>query len=177
MRTITITAGHSNTDPGAVNGIFREADIAQDMRNMVASYLHAEGVPIHTDGEGKGNAPLNEAIKLIKGSAIAVEFHCNASTNKKAEGVEALAAVKDRLISQKLCKAVNEATGIPLRGAQGWKPEDGGQHSRLGYVRGGGIILEVFFISNDAELKIWQDKKWLIAKAVAKVLIEEAKAA
>jgi len=26
---ITITAGHSNTDPGAVNGSDREADIAQ----------------------------------------------------------------------------------------------------------------------------------------------------
>ena len=36
---ITITAGHSNTDPGAVNGSDREADIAQDMRNIVASIL------------------------------------------------------------------------------------------------------------------------------------------
>ena len=177
MRTITITAGHSNADPGAVNGIFKESDIAQDMRNMVAHYLRAEGVPVRTDGEGKGNASLNEAIKLIAGSAVAVEFHCNAATNKKAEGTEALASEKHRLISQKLCKAINEVTGIPLRGAQGWKPENSGQHSRLGYVRGGGIILELFFISNDDELKIWQDKKWLIAKAVSQVLIDEAKAA
>jgi len=91
MRMITITAGHSNADPGAVNGIFKESDIAQDMRNMVAHYLRAEGVPIRTDGEGKGNAPLSKAIELIKGSAIAVEFHCNAATSKKAEGTEALA--------------------------------------------------------------------------------------
>lgn len=177
MRTITITAGHSTTDPGAVNGIFKEADIAQDMRNMCAHYLRAAGVPIRTDGEGKGNAPLSKAIELIKGSSIAVEFHCNAATSKKAEGTEALASEKHRLISQKLCKAINGVTGIPLRGAHGWKPENSGQHSRLGYVRGGGIILELFFISNDTELKIWLDKKWLIAKAVAGVLIEQAKAA
>lgn len=177
MRTITITAGHSNTDPGAVNGIFKEADIAQDMRNMVAHYLRSEGVPVRTDGEGKGNAPLAKAIELIKGSALAVEFHCNAAASKAAKGVEALAADKHRLISQKLCKAVSGVMGNPLRGAQGWKSENSGQHSRLGYVRGGGIILELFFISNDDELKIWQDKKWLVAKAVAGVLIDEAKAA
>ena len=52
---ITITAGHSNTDPGAVNGIHREADKAQDMRNIVAYYLKQAGVEFRVDGEGKGN--------------------------------------------------------------------------------------------------------------------------
>ena len=53
---ITITAGHSNTDPGAVNGSDREADIAQDMRNIVASILRTDhGLEVKTDGEGKGN--------------------------------------------------------------------------------------------------------------------------
>ena len=34
-KIIVLTAGHSNTDPGAVNGSDREADIAQDIRNIV----------------------------------------------------------------------------------------------------------------------------------------------
>lgn len=176
MSIITVTAGHSNTDPGAVNGLFKEADIASDMRNMVAHYLRGAGITIRTDGEGKGNASLNDAIKLIKGSKIAVEFHCNAASAKTAQGVEALAADKDRAICQKLCQAVSSVMGNSLRGDKGWKAENSGQHSRLGYVRNGGIILELFFISNDNELKIWQDKKWLVAKAVADVLISEAKA-
>ena len=100
-KIITITAGHSNIDPGAVNGSDRESDIAQDMRNIVAYYLRSAGISIRTDGEGKGNASLNEAVKLIKGSAIAVEFHCNAGP-KTAKGVEALSQPKDKLISQKL---------------------------------------------------------------------------
>jgi len=41
-KIITITAGHSNTDSGAVNGSDRESDIAQDMRNIVAHYLRAK---------------------------------------------------------------------------------------------------------------------------------------
>ena len=168
--TIVITAGHSNTDSGAVNGSDRESDIAQDMRNIVAYYLRAKGINFRTDGEGKGNATLTQAVKLIKGSAIAVEFHCNASSSKTAHGVEALAQTKDKVISQKLCKAVSGVMGSVLRGDQGWKPENSGQHSRLAYVSNGGIILELFFISNDEELKIWKDRKWLVGKAVAEVL-------
>ena len=78
MSVITVTAGHSNKDPGAVNGLFREADIAQEMRNMVALYLRQKDIAVKTDGEGKGNLPLPAAIKLISGSKAAVEFHCNA---------------------------------------------------------------------------------------------------
>lgn len=171
---VTITAGHSNIDSGAVNGSDRESDIAQDMRNIVAHYLRAKGVNIRTDGEGKGNSTLSQAVKLIQGSKIAVEFHCNAGP-KTTKGVEALSQPKDKVISQKLCAAVSSVMGSPLRGDKGWKPENSGQHSRLAYVSSGGIILELFFISNDAELEIWKQKKWLIGKAVAEVLSEYVK--
>lgn len=176
MSVITVTAGHSNKDPGAVNGLFREADIAQKMRNMVALYLRQKDIAVKTDGEGKGNLPLPAAIKLISGSKAAVEFHCNAFPKPTAGGCEALSQPKDRALSQRLCKAVSDVMGIPTRGTDGgWKDEGSGQHSRLGYVRNGGIILELFFISNPAELAVWQDKKWLVAKAVAEVLAEVAK--
>ncbi|QHJ79182.1 MAG: N-acetylmuramoyl-L-alanine amidase, catalytic domain [Caudoviricetes sp.] len=173
-KIITITAGHSNTDSGAVNGSDRESDIAQDARNIVAYYLRAEGINVRTDGEGKGNAPLSQAVKLIHGADISVEFHCNAGP-KTAKGTEALAQPKDKIISQRLCAAVSSVMDIPVRGDKGWKPENSGQHSRLAYVGAGGIILELFFISNDAELAIWKAKKWLICKAIAKVLSEHIK--
>ena len=176
MSVITVTAGHSNKDPGAVNGLCREADIAQEMRNMVASYLRQKDIAVKTDGEGKGNLPLPAAIKLIAGSKAAVEFHCNAFSKPSAGGCEALSQPKDRALSQRLCKAVSDVMGIPTRGTDGgWKNEGSGQHSRLGYVRNGGIILELFFISNPTELAVWQDKKWSVAKAVAEVLAEVAR--
>lgn len=176
MKTITITAGHNSiSDPGAVNGNVKEAEIATDMRNMVAHYLQLAGVPIRTDGKGSENQALSQACKLIAGSKVAVEFHCNAG-QKTAKGVEALSQSKDKAISQKLCKAVSLVMGNPLRGEDGWKPENSGQHSRLAYVSNGGIILELFFISNDNELSTWQQKKWLVAREVANVLIQEAAA-
>ena len=66
-KIVCLTAGHSNTDPGAVNGSDREADLAQDMRNIVASILRDDyGLTVKTDGTGKGNMPLREADSRLR---------------------------------------------------------------------------------------------------------------
>ena len=155
-KIIVLTAGHSNTDPGAVNGSDREADIAQDMRNITASILRNDyGFTVKTDGEDKGNLPLREAVKLIRGSDVAIEFHTNAAASKAATGVEALSTPKNKRWCQVLSKAVADATGWKLRGEGGFKPDNAGQHSRLAYAQAGGIVFEPFFISNDADLKLF----------------------
>lgn len=170
---VTITAGHGGRDKGAVNGQITEAEIATDMRNIITFYLERDGITVKTDGRGNENKTLKEAIKLIRGSKLAVEIHTNAFHLPTARGVEALAQRKDRVICQKLCKAVADVMGIPIRGSEGgFKSEGSGQHSRLGYVRNGGIILELFFLSNPKELSIYQAKKWLIAREIAKVIKE-----
>ena len=174
-KPIVITAGHSEIDSGAVNTVTkdREADIVRDMRNMVAHYLTQENIPFLSDGTGLENLPLSKAIELAKKGCIAVEFHCNAAASEKAVGVEALSNIKHKGISQQLCQAVAIEMGNSLRGDLGWKPENSGQHSRLGFIsKGNGIILELFFISNPRELATWKARKWLVAKRVAKVLIE-----
>jgi len=175
-KPIFISAGHSNTDPGAVNAITkdREADIVRDMRNMVSYYLTANKVLHVTDGFLDENWPLSRAIHQIGKSKFSIEFHCNASGSPTACGVEALSQAKDKALSQLLCEAISETMNIPLRGDKGWKPENSGQHSRLVYVSNGGIILELFFISNMRELGIWKDKKWLVAKAIATVILKES---
>jgi len=173
-KTVTLTAGHSNADPGAVNGSDREADLAQDMRNIVASILRDDyGLTVKTDGTGKGNLSLGEAVKLIRGSDVAIEFHTNASANKSATGIEALSTPKNRRWCQVLSRAVADATGWKLRGEGGFKPDNAGQHSRLAYAQAGGIVFEPFFISNDADLKLFKERKWIICRAVADAVARE----
>lgn len=174
MKPILITAGHSNSDPGTVNEYMKikEADIVRDMRNMVALYLNRNNVPVITDGDGLVNWSLSRAVDEIKNSCFAVEFHCNAANSKQANGTEALAKIIDKDISQKLCGAIALTMDTRLRGEGGWKPENSGQHSRLAFVSNGGIILEMFFISNDNEVTKWKAVKWLVAKEVAKVLTQ-----
>ncbi len=177
-KIIVLTAGHSNTDPGAVNGSDREADIAQDIRNIVASILRDDyGLTVRTDGEGKGNLPLREAVKLIRGSDVAIEFHTNAAASKAATGVEALSTPKNKRWCQVLSRAVADATGWKLRGDGGFKPDNAGQHSRLAYAQAGGIVFEPFFISNDADLKFFKERKWAICRAIATAIAMEVGAA
>ena len=174
---VTVTAGHSNTDPGAVNGKYKEAELVRQFRNAVAHYLSVAGLTIKTDGAGTINLPLNNAIALAKGASIAVEFHMNASTSKQANGIETIALPKDKLLAQKLSKAVADVFGSRLRGDKGWIDQSQSARGKLGFINAGGLIVELGFISNDAELDQFNAKYWSAAKAVANVLIEHEKRA
>ncbi|ENW29308.1 N-acetylmuramoyl-L-alanine amidase [Acinetobacter lwoffii] len=168
----TITAGHSNTDPGAVNGKIKEADLVVNFRNAVTHYLREAGLQIKTDGTGTKNDPLSAAVKLIQGSSVAVEFHMNAAASKQANGIETIALSKDKKLAQDLSKAVADALGSRLRGDNGWIDQSKSARGRLAYVNAGGLIVELGFISNEDELARFNARYWLAAKAVAKVLIE-----
>lgn len=174
-KIVTVTAGHSNTDAGAVNNKVHEQVIATDARNIVAGYLQNAGITVRMDGFGNDNKPLREAVKLVKGSDIAIELHCNASVNPSAKGVEVLANPQHKGLAQRIAQSIANVIGTPVRGDKGYKPEDSGQHSRLAYVQVGGLVVELFFISNQDELDAWNNKKWLVCKAIANVIIEELK--
>lgn len=174
---IVITAGHGGKDPGAVadyakNGTidFKEADFCADMRNYVAYYLRNWGYRVETDGQGATNAPLAQAIELAKQADIAVEFHLNAAVNEKAEGIEVLALHTKRSLAQKIAKAIHSVTKSPLRGEQGYKSDSSGQHSRLGFCRAGGLVVEMEFISNKARMETLNNKRWVVAKAIAEAI-------
>lgn len=173
---VTVTAGHSNVDPGAVNGKFQEADLAAKFRNAVAYYLREAGIQYKTDGVGTLNQDLNSAIKLIKGSSVAVEFHMNAASNKSAHGVETIALPKDKKLAQDLSKAVADALGSRLRGDNGWIDQSQSARGKLGFVSNGGLIVELGFISNEAELAQFNARYWSAAKSVAMILIKHEKA-
>ena len=138
---VTVTAGHSNKDPGAVNGKFKEAELVSQFRNAVAYYLREAGIQYKTDGVGILNQDLNAAIKLIKGSSVAVEFHMNAATSKQANGVETIALPKDKKLAQDLSKAVADAFGSRLLGDNGWIDQIQSARGKLGFISNGGLIL------------------------------------
>lgn len=166
LESVLVSAGHSNVDPGACANGRREADITVEFRNMVAFYLQREGIPHLLDGTGTDNYPLPRAAALAREADIAVEFHCNASSGR-AGGCEALSDSGDSALAGALCKAVADALRITNRGA---KPENSGQHTHLAFVRAGGIILELLFITNAGDLEAYDARKWLAAQAVADVL-------
>lgn len=172
-KVILVSAGHGGNDSGAVFGVNKESHLATDLRNIVAFYLRQAEVPHITDGTGNQNLVLGEAIKLAKQVDIAVEIHFNAASSSQAKGVEVLANPQDKVLAQKLAKAISDITGSPLRGDKGYKPEGSGQHSRLGFVQAGGLIIEVEFITNTQAMETYKSRKWLVGRELAKVLIQE----
>lgn len=170
MKTIVLTAGHNNKDSGAVSKDqkWTEAKIVTDLRNRVKTILEADGYTVVTDGKGEENLTLSKAVALIPMGEVAIELHLNAAVSEQANGIEALAKSNLKSKCQTLCKSISDDMKYKIRGADGgWKSTDSGQHSRLAFCEAGGIILEVFFISNKAELDSYINNPDRVAKAIA----------
>ena len=178
MVKVLVSAGHSNKDPGAVCHGVKEADIACDLRNYTAFYLRqadVRGLEVVTDGEGDINLPLVNAASLARGCDYAVEFHMNAAKDQQVYGVECLSQPKDKKLAQAIAREITKVTKTNIRGVMGWKPENSGQHTRLAFVRAGGIIIEVDFITNALMCETVVYKRWLVAKAVATAILDYLK--
>jgi len=165
--TLFISAGHSDTQPGAAAHGMTEAGIVLEFRDLLADYLRSK-VVFAKDGERGQNLPLRNAAHMAAKHDIAVEFHCNAGP-PGATGVETLSRPEHYPLGRELCAAVSHSMGITSRGA---KPENSGQHSRLAFVSdGGGILLELFFLSNKLELSKYIANRRRVVEAVGNVLV------
>lgn len=171
----TITAGHSNTDPGACANGYKEADLAVWLRDIVASKLRQLGHTVLEDGVDGQNQPLTTAISLIPKADKAIEIHFNAAASALACGVETIALPKDKKLAQSLSVAIADVLGTKLRGEGGYIDQSKSARGKLGFVSKGGLIIEVCFITNKAEMDSYQDRKWLVASAITRVLDEWSK--
>lgn len=165
-----VSAGHSNADPGAVRGAVKEADIAVAVRNAVAEKLRSHGKTVTTDGVGQVNEPLADAIKRIKTARISIEIHCNASDNPAANGAETIALPNQKKLAQALSASIAQALGTKVRGDSGWIDQSQSARGRLGFVNNGGLIVELFFLSNPKELASFNVYK--VASAIASTLLK-----
>lgn len=172
MKSLLISAGHSNSDSGAVFGNKFEATLATELRNIILSKLKTvDSIHVVSDGTGSTNEPLKEAIAKAKKVNLAVEIHFNASSNATATGVESISLRDKRGIAQALSQAIAKVTGDKIRGDAGWIDQTTSARGKLGFVEAGGIIIEVCFGSNATALFNYEAKKWLVAQAIVDVLV------
>lgn len=167
----TVTAGHSFLDPGAVaaDGT-REEALMTELRDIVASKLRAAGHEVRTDGGWRHNLPLANAIALVPGADAAVELHMNAATNTAARGVEVVSLPAQRELARTIARRIAHVIESPVRGAGGWIDQAQTARGRLGFVRAGGLVVEVGFISNPEELHKVRSRLWVVASAIVAAL-------
>lgn len=167
-RTLFISAGHSMSDPGANGNGLTEADVVLAFRDQLYDYL-ADRVVLARDGRPGHNLPLRQACEMAKRHDVAVEFHCNAFSDPSATGVETLSGHEDDALGEHICSSIAGTLGIVNRGDKG---EGDGQHSRLAFVRAGGVVVELFFITNPDDLAAYRQNLQGLVEAVGRVLVD-----
>lgn len=168
---IVITAGHSNTEPGNTWNDKTEAALMLELRHILAAKLRADGHQVREDGPQGVNWALSDAQRLIAGADVAIELHTNASSNTLASGVEVVALPAHKALAQRLAHAIGSVLQIPTRRDHGWYPHAQCAAERgfqPGFSKRGGLIVEVFFQSNAQDLSKYQERKWLVASALAR---------
>ena len=181
---VVIDPGHAgrNIDPGAVNGStgLQEADVALVISRQVANYLLNVGYEVkltRTEWEQEETDDLSYRTALANdwGADIFISLHCNSAENPSAEGYEIWTSPGqtegDRLAT---CIYKQIAAEFPDRaGRTDYSDGDPDKESRfyvLVHTDAPACLVEMAFISNDAEAALLADAAWQdrYARAIAR---------
>ena len=175
---IFVTAGHSNQDPGAIGNGYTEAGLTKELRDIVLTQLSNMNVCARHDDD---NDTLVTVLKKMDPSEsdVCLDIHFNAGT-EKATGLEIIIADRhtreELAAATKLCLNLSKIMGIKNRGV---KTEADTARKMIGILRnekGINLLLEVCFISNATDMRLYQTKKKEIAAELALQLVELDKA-
>ena len=86
--------------------------------------------------------------------------------------VECISIPKDKELCQRLSNAIAATTKGNVRGDNGWIDQSKSARGKLGFVEAGGIIVELFFISNKGAIERYKEVKWLVASAIVGELVK-----
>lgn len=179
---VFINPGHDSAyengrmiDPGACNGIYREAEIALDIGHLVAKYVSAAGIPtiVMQSDNLAGESPEYPCVcdrANDEEADIFVSIHCNAAT-PAARGVETFCYSKYDRYGFKT-KGYKLAKKIQRQLADSLDTIDRGVKEAnfivLKHTDMPAVLVECAFISNEDDLDILVNEQDEIARAIAR---------
>lgn len=171
-RKLIISAGHGGTDSGAVGNGYIERDLTIELRDLIVSELSSLGVKAETDPNQNA---LKETLAWLRGKFgsrdILFDIHWNAGP-AAAKGSEVIVPEVSSDYEKKLAEALLKVlTDIGFK-SRGVKPESETARKTLGWMRpvAENVLIEICFISNATDMKLYQANKQTIAKRIANVL-------
>lgn len=173
MRKLIISAGHGGNDPGASGNGFIERELTIELRDLiVAEFKLLNIAPLVDDNR---NA-LSQTLTWLRGKFgskdILLDIHWNASSNPDAKGSEIIVpdvvSSFEKILANGLLKVFTDL-GFRDRGV---KHESLTARKSLAWMKPAAenILIEVCFISNTLDMKLYQANKHTIAKRLAAVL-------
>lgn len=171
-RKVIVSAGHGGTDSGAVGNGYVERDLTIELRDLVVAELSALGIKADTDPNQNA---LKETLAWLRGrfgsKDILFDIHWNAGP-AAAKGSEVIIPDVSSDYEKKLAEALLKVlTDVGFR-SRGVKPEAETARKKLGWMRpvAENVLIEICFISNATDMKLYQANKQTIAKKLAIVL-------
>lgn len=172
---IFVSAGHHNTDSGAIGNGYREADLTKKIRDKVIQYLVQKNAPYIADKDTETLSQYLNRIQTGSGSVV-LEFHLDAG-GATATGTTAIVSKTPSQDSKNFAKELADKTacilGIKNRGVI---TETQSARGSLAIMRESGIVclLEVCFISNQNDLNqlLTKEKFDALCLAYAEILIK-----
>lgn len=164
---LCIDAGHGGKDPGALLGKRYEKDDTLRFAKRLGKVLKANGVEVaYTRSDDIYDSP---SVKARKGNDTKADFfvsiHRNASVNASAHGTEVLVYSKNGIkneIAENICKGF-EKIGFEDRGVKANQ-----KVTVLNKTNMQSILVEVGFITNTADNKLFDEKFYSAVNVVAR---------
>ena len=177
---IYLIAGHQGPGTGAMglNGA-DEGAMTIELRDDIANHLRSMGIEVVTDDETQS---LRKVLSWLGGKVkpidLVVDIHFNAFHKPTAHGTEVIVAntpsYMETFVANKLLNATVSALGTRSRGV---KPESFTAHRRIGILSGVpkaavNVLLEVCFITNEKDLKKYDENYGELLRSIVGVLHE-----
>lgn len=172
-RKLFVVAGHGGIDAGAVGNNYIERDLAIELRNLIINELKLLGINALTDSDSNG---LSQTLAWLRGKFgskdILFDIHWNAAAAATAKGSEVIIPDVPSQFEKDLAKDLLKVLidiGFKDRGV---KPEALTARKRLGWMRPSAenVLIEICFITNPTDMKLYQANKQTIAKRLASTL-------
>jgi N-acetylmuramoyl-L-alanine amidase len=169
---IFASAGHHNTDPGAIANGYKESYLTQVFRNRIYEEIIIRGGNVILD---KDYETLSQYLKRIQpgSGSVVCDLHFNASNDPEATGTEVFAANNPESIAlaTELSEAISKVLSIPNRGAKLQHQSNRSSLAILNTKAGISILPEICFMSNINDLTKFFTHQDLLAKIFACTLI------
>lgn len=149
-KKFVIDAGHGGKDAGAVNGGLYEKDVALKVAKLLGEELEKRGHNVVYTRVDDTFIELSDRAKISNNSNADyfVSIHCNSAENKTAEGVETWYHKAGKALAQSVQNELAKIDGVKDRGIKG------GEFYVLKHTKAPAILIELGFISHEAEKKL-----------------------
>lgn len=179
VKTVCLDAGHGADDAGAISadGARIEKDDNLRLTLKVRDLLEERGVKVVLTREDDSDITLKERCKLAnkKRCELFVSLHRNSAVS--GSGFEAWIAKEpkggEEEIAKKLVQALCDISGLPDRGVKrGYRNSSGNNYYVNSNTNMPSILLEVGFVTNEADNKSFDENLGKNAEAIADIIYE-----